>query len=187
MKKFLAIFFCGLFLQLFLFSQQFAEAAPKSSSKKSSISKEEMQSIVDNVNLYTRKVYASALFSPKDIENIIEIKLKLDNEMLIAPQSELAPLYFKLGNIYLSREYKMEAIDCFQTILENFPDTVFYPKAKKMLINLGIEIKEPEKTEQPTDRCELLRIALYKQYLNSIGYKGNFENAPYVKTKANIK
>ena len=147
MKKFLSIFFCILFLQLFFSSQQFVEAAPKSSSKKPSISKEEMQSIVDDVNLYTRKVYANALFSPQDIENIIEIKLKLDNEMLIAPQSELAPLYFKMGNIYLAREYTAEAIDCFQIIMENFPDTVFYPKAKKKLQGLGIEIKEQKKPE----------------------------------------
>ena len=37
------------------------------------------------------------------------------------------------------------------------------------------------KTQQPFDRCELLQIALYKQYLNSIGYEGSLDNAPSIK------
>ena len=52
----------------------------------------------------------------------------------------------KIGNIYKAREYKDEAIDCYQTIMENFPDTVFYPKAKRNLENLGVEVMEFEPT-----------------------------------------
>ena len=86
------------------------------------------------------------MFAPSDIEKIIEIKLKLDTQMLVSADAEFAPLYFKIGNIYKAREYKDEAIDCYQTIMENFPDTVFYPKAKRNLENLGVEVMEFEPT-----------------------------------------
>ena len=35
-----------------------------------------------------------------------------------------------------------EAIDSYQTILENFQDTVYAPKARKILTDMGVEIKE---------------------------------------------
>lgn len=39
------------------------------------------------------------------------------------------------------------------------------------------------KSNQPFYRLEVLRIALYKQYLDSIGYHGNLADAPFVKIK----
>ena len=37
--------------------------------------------------------------SPQDNQKMIEIKLKLDNQMLIAPDPALAPVYYKAGNL----------------------------------------------------------------------------------------
>ena len=42
------------------------------------------------------------------------------------------------------RNYKNEAIDCYQTILENFTDTAFAPKAKQELLKMGVKIEEPQ-------------------------------------------
>lgn len=39
------------------------------------------------------------------------------------------------------------------------------------------------KSNQPFYRLKILRIALYKQYLDSIGYHGNLADAPFVKIK----
>jgi len=36
-----------------------------------------------------------------------------------------------------------EAADCFQTILENFSDTPFAPKAVKELTKMGVKIQAP--------------------------------------------
>lgn len=146
MKKILLTILCILIGAFCLIPEQPADAAKKSSSKKPTISKEEMQELVTSVDTYTRKIYANSLFAPSDIEKIIEIKLKLDTQMLISVDSEFAPLYFKIGNIYKAREYKDEAIDCYQTIMENFPDTVFYPKAKRNLETLGVEVMESKPT-----------------------------------------
>ena len=81
---------------------------------------------------------------------MIEIKIKLDNQMLIAPDITLAPLYYKAANLYKAREYKQEAIDCYQTILENFPDTALAPKAKQALTAMGIAVVEPNEKEGET-------------------------------------
>ncbi len=104
-----------------------------------------MSATIDNL---TRKVYSNSLFSPQDNAKMIEVKIKLDNQMLISPDLTLAPLYYKAGNLYLAREYKKEAIDCFQTILENFPDTALAPKAAQALKNLGVEVVNPNAEEE---------------------------------------
>jgi len=149
MKKILVIVVVLITAFFCIYTENPADAAKKSS-KKSSISKEEMATIVTSIDTYTQKVYANSLFSPKDMENIVNIKLKLDNQMLVSPDSEYAPLYFKIGNIYKAREKKEDAVDCYQTIMENFPDTVFYPKAKRKLEDLGVTIKD-----SPSSRLNL--------------------------------
>ena len=47
------------------------------------------------------------------------------------------------ANLYKAREYKQEAIDCYQTILENFPDTALAPKARQILTSMGVTVVEP--------------------------------------------
>src|SRR5574344_2537128 len=119
MKK---IFFV-LFIIIAIFSVTFMEAqtAPKKGGK-GALKAEELTQMSDTIDALTRKVYAHSLFSPKDNEALIAIKIKLDNQMLVSPDVTLAPLYYKVGKLYKLREYKDEAIDCFQTILENFVD-----------------------------------------------------------------
>ena len=52
--------------------------------------------------------------------------------MLMSSSTELAPLYYKAGNVYKLRDMKPEAIECYQTILENFSDTALAPKARSL-------------------------------------------------------
>ena len=39
---------------------------------------------------------------------------------------------------------KAECIDCLKTVIENFSDTAYGPKAREVLTEMGITIKEPE-------------------------------------------
>jgi len=58
---------------------------------------------------------------------------------------------------------------------------LFESKDVSVILNKNI-LKELEitntKTNQQYNRCTLLKIALYKEYLNHIGYSGKLENAP---------
>lgn len=117
-------------------------AEAKKSSRKG-ISEEDVTTMSNTVDSLTRKMYGNCLFSPQDNQNLIEIKLKLDNQMLVAPDVSLAPLYYKVAVLYKSRDMKDEAIDCFQTILENFSDTALAPKAAAQLKSMGVAVKAP--------------------------------------------
>ncbi|MCQ2743220.1 MAG: hypothetical protein MJ230_00285 [bacterium] len=122
--------------------------------KAGKLSKEEVQEMSDNLDNITKKIYGRALLSPNDTETLIGIKIKLDNSMLVATASELAPLYYKTGNVYRLREMKSEAIDCYKTILENFSDTALAPKARQALSELGVTIEAPKETEEETEEDE---------------------------------
>ena len=115
--------------------------------KAGKLSKEEVQQMSDDLDNITKKIYGRALMSPQDNEALIGIKIKLDNSMLVATASELAPLYYKTGNVYRLREMKAEAIDCYKTILENFSDTALAPKARLALSELGVTIEAPKSAE----------------------------------------
>lgn len=145
MKKFLVLLLAGLVISLVV-SMEMVEA--KKSSKKKGIAQEELDTMSNTVDKLTQKMYANGLFSPSDNANLIDIKIKLDNQMLVAPDPTLAPLYYKLGIIYKSREMKNESIECFQTILENFADTALAPKAAAQLKAMGVEVKAPEKKDE---------------------------------------
>ena len=141
MKKLIVLLFVGLLVTFAVAID--ANAAKKSS--KSKIPQEVVQQMSDEIDRLTKKIYGRALLSPADNESLIDIKIKLDNQMLAAPDLVLAPLYYKAGVIYKLREMNTEAIECFQTILENFGDTALAPKARYELKALGVEVKEPEK------------------------------------------
>lgn len=126
-------------------------AAAKKSSK---LSKEAITEMSDNIDTLTQKIYGRALLSPQDNETLIGIKIKLDNQMLVASTTELAPLYFKAGNIYKLRDMKPEAIECYQTILENFSDTALAPKAKAALEQLGVTVAEQVVTDEDAGEDE---------------------------------
>ena len=142
MKKFFTFILAGFFL---ISAICLDVSAAKKSSK---LSKEAVQEMSDNIDNLTKKIYARALLSPKDNETIIGIKIQLDNQMLVATASELAPLYYKVGNVYKLRNMNSEAIECYQTILENFSDTALAPKARTALADLGIEVTAPAVTEE---------------------------------------
>ena len=145
MKK----FFLFVLASLFLLS---AICLDVSAAKKSSkISKEAVQQMSDDIDNITKKIYARALLSPKDNETLIGIKIQLDNQMLVSSATELAPLYYKAGNIYKLRGMKTEAIECYQTVLENFSDTALAPKARTALEDLGIEVAAPAVSEEDED------------------------------------
>lgn len=138
MKKFLVICVSILLLSSVVCLDV---AAAKKTSK---VSKEAVQQMSDDIDNITKKIYSRTLLSPKDNEILIGIKIQLDNQMLVASATELAPLYYKAGNVYKLRKMNPEAIDCYQTILENFSDTALAPKARAALLELGIEVAVPD-------------------------------------------
>lgn len=126
-----------------------------SAAKKSSkLSKETIAEMSDNIDKLTEKIYGRALLSPQDNETLIGIKIKLDNQMLVSSSTELAPLYYKAGNIYKLREMKPEAIECYQTILENFSDTALAPKARTALESMGVKVATPTTSEDDASSDE---------------------------------
>lgn len=122
--------------------------------KAGKLSKEEVQQMSDDIDNITKKIYGRSLLSPKDNETLISIKIKLDNSMLVATASELAPLYYKAGNVYKLRDMKPEAIDCYKTILENFSDTALAPKARNALAELGVTVEAPKVDEENAEEDE---------------------------------
>lgn len=142
MKKFLIWVLAGFFL---LSAISLDVSAAKKSSK---LSKEAIAQMSEDIDNLTKKIYARALLSPQDNETLIGIKIQLDNQMLSAANTELAPLYYKAGNVYRLRDMKPEAIDCYQTILENFSDTALAPKARAALEEMGIKVTMPAVTDE---------------------------------------
>ena len=126
-----------------------------SAAKKSSkLSKEAISEMSDSIDKLTQKIYGRALLSPQDNETLIGIKIKLDNQMLMSSTTELAPLYYKAGNVYKLRDMKPEAIECYQTILENFSDTALAPKARAALEELGVKVEAPVLSEEESEEDE---------------------------------
>ena len=146
MKKTLILLIIGMIV--FSMATMDSQAARKSKKSATAITQDDINAMSATIDNLTRKVYSNSLFSPQDNAKMIEVKIKLDNQMLISPDLTLAPLYYKAGNLYLAREYKKEAIDCFQTILENFPDTALAPKTAQALKNLGVEVVNPNAEEE---------------------------------------
>lgn len=140
------------FIILNLWGQNIASAAPKKKTK-TSLNQEQLEAINKNLNTLTRKVYANSLFSPQENETMINIKLDLDDAMLKAVSPEYAPLYHMEANLLKKRGYKNEAIECYQTILENFSDTAFAPKARQELTKMGVTIAVP--VEENSEEMEV--------------------------------
>jgi len=140
MKNFKRIFLSVIALLLLLTAISLDVSAAKKSSK---LSKEDIAQMSDTIDDLTKKIYGRALLSPQDNETLIGIKIKLDNQMLMATNTAIAPLYYKAGNIYKLRDMKPEAIECYQTILENFSDTALAPKARAALEEMGVKVASP--------------------------------------------
>ena len=74
--------------------------------------------------------------------------------MLVSTATEMAPLYYKAGNVYKLRDMKTEAIDCYKTILENFSDTALAPKARLALEELGVTVDAPAASTEEEESDE---------------------------------
>ena len=111
--------------------------------KKKGLSEEEMTQITTTTDTLLKKVYSASLFSPKDNESLIDLKIKLDSAMAIAPNPDYAPLYYKAGYIYNKREYRDDSIECFQTILDNFSDSPYAARSMNELKKMGVKIVAP--------------------------------------------
>ena len=122
--------------------------AAKKAVKKKGMDPEVITELNSKVDDLTRKIYERELYTPEDSRNLITLKLQLDGQMDILPETAFAPIYFKIGNIYRMRGEEKDAIVCYQTILENFSDTAYGPKARDILISMGIEIKVPTEAEE---------------------------------------
>lgn len=139
MKKFLTL------LLIFIIGVS-AFAAVKQ--KAGGISDNELAVMSISIDEVTKKIYSGVFLSPTDTSALIGIKLKLDDNMLQSPDVRYTPLYYKLGKIYQKRGKRQEAIECYQTIIENFPDTALAPKAAYELKNMGINVVVPQKTTE---------------------------------------
>ena len=135
-----------IFASSALFSTS-ADAAGKKKSK-GGLSQEQLDTMSKDLNTLTKKIYANSLFSPKDNETMINIKLDLDNSLLQSAVPEYAPLYYMEANLLKKRGYKNEAIECYQTIMENYGDTAFAPKAKQELLKMGVKIETGSDEEE---------------------------------------
>ena len=96
----------------------------------------------------TKKIYERELFSPEDTKSLVTLKLQLDEHMDNLPEATFAPIYFKIGNVFRMRGNEHDAIVCYQTILENFSDTAYGPKARDILTQMGIEIRVPVEVDE---------------------------------------
>ncbi len=59
--------------------------------------------------------------------------------------------------------------------------SLFKPRDVSVILNSRVDYEYGivlEKSNQKVDRCHLLKIALYKEYLRNIGYNGPLENGP---------
>jgi len=126
-----------------IINQALPADAAKKNVKKKGVSQEVITDITTKVNTLTQKVYERELYTPEDSKSLITLKLQLDEQMDNLPEAAFAPLYFKIGNIYRMRGNEKDAIVCYQTILENFSDTAYGPKAKDILTQMGVEIRVP--------------------------------------------
>ncbi len=115
--------------------------AAKKSVKKKGMSQEALVELTESVDNLTKKIYERELYTPDDAKSLIELKLKLDEQMDVLPEASFAPIYFKIGNIFRMRGEKKDAIVCYQTILVNFSDTAYGPKSRDILTDMGVEIK----------------------------------------------
>ena len=90
MKKTLVLFLIGMII--FSLAAKDSMAARRSKKGGGAITQEDMDKMSTTIDTLTKKVYAASLFSPQENAQMIEIKIKLDNQMLIAPEASLAPL-----------------------------------------------------------------------------------------------
>ena len=148
MKNTLSAIVLVLILIALMVNQILPADAAKKNVKKKGVSQEVLTEFNETVNSLTKKIYEKELYTPEDSKSLITLKLKLDEQMDTLVDASLAPIYFKLGNIFRLRGSEKEAIVCYQTILENFLDTAYGPKARDVLVDMGVKIELPSSLEE---------------------------------------
>ena len=147
MKQTLSVLIPLMLIIALVLNQALPADAAKKNVKKKGITQETLNEITVKVDDLTKKIYERELYTPEDSKSLISLKLKLDEQMDILPETSFAPIYFKIGNIFRLRGNEKDAIVCYQTILENFSDTAYGPKARDLLTEMGVEIKIPIEDE----------------------------------------
>lgn len=148
MKQTLSVLIPLLLIIALVINQALPADAAKKEKKIKGIEQEVLVELTEKTDNLTKKIYERELYSPEDSRELISLKLKLDEQMDILPETSFAPLYFKIGNIFRLRGQEADAINCYQTVLENFSDTVYGPKSKDILTQMGVEITLPEDTSK---------------------------------------
>ncbi len=148
MKQALSVLVLFLLIVALILNQALPADAAKKAVKKKGVSQEFLDDITTKVDNLTKKIYEKELYTPNDANQLIGLKLQLDEQMDILSEASFAPLYFKIGNIYRLRGQEKEAISCYQTILENFSETAYGPKARDILTEMGVEIRVPVETPE---------------------------------------
>ncbi len=143
MKQTISVLIPLALIMALILNQALPADAAKKAAKKKGISQEVITEMSTKVNALTQKVYERELYTPEDSKSLVSLKLQLDEHMDNLPEAAFAPLYYKIGNIYRLRGEERDAIVCYQTILENFSDTAYGPKARDILGQMGVEIKLP--------------------------------------------
>lgn len=147
MKKTLALLIPLMLVIALILNQALPADAAKKNVKKKGVSQEVITDLTTKINTLTQKTYERELYTPEDSKTLITLKLQLDEQMDNLPEAVFAPLYFKIGNVFRMRGEEKDAIVCYQTILENFSDTAYGPKARDILGQMGVEIKLPTSDE----------------------------------------
>ena len=148
MKQTVSVLVLILMVIGLVLNQALPADAAKKAVKKKGMAPEAITELNTKVDDLTRKIYERELYSPEDSKNLITLKLQLDEQMDILPETAFAPIYFKIGNIFRLRGSEKDAIVCYQTVLENFSDTAYGPKARDILTQMGIEIKMPTENKE---------------------------------------
>ena len=148
MKQALSVLVLFLLIVALILNQALPADAAKKAVKKKGVNQEFLDDITTKVDNLTKKIYEKELYTPNDANQLIGLKLQLDEQMDILSEASFAPLYFKIGNIYRLRGQEKEAISCYQTILENFSETAYGPKARDILTEMGVEIRVPVETPE---------------------------------------
>ena len=118
MKQLLSVLFSIMLVMALVLYQVLPADAAKG--KKKGVSQEKLDELTMSVDDLTKKFYRREFYTPDDADKLITLKLQLDEQMDILPETGFAPLYFKLGNIFRLRGSEKEAVICYQTVIENF-------------------------------------------------------------------
>lgn len=154
MKQILSILVPIMLIVALVLNQALPADAAKKEAKKKGVAQEVINDMTTKVDNLTKKIYERELYTPEDSKELIGLKLQLDEQMDILSEASFAPLYYKIGNIFRLRGKEKDAIVCYQTILENFSETAYGPKARDILTEMGVEIRLPQAEEESDEDVE---------------------------------